>query len=215
MYHHGLEIREVLISHIKTQHDLEQLQASAKATDEVLALLGQPRMEFRNEMPKYIREHMDSNPQLYDFMSRHSLRSFPYPDVYPFVHESVSADGFPVIVFTYKYYQKCKIDPDALTYRLFQVYSKIWSSKHYFVVDCTGFNAEEVAVKKIIASFMKLMPDEAARNCLEFYYLNITEKYLNWWFTLFKAHNPFLFPFKTPHSFINSDTCLLYTSRCV
>ncbi|SCU84295.1 LAMI_0C06964g1_1 [Lachancea mirantina] len=205
IYQYGLVVRQQLINHIKTEEDFVIFKELAKETDTLLSALGQPRMEFRNEIPAYIRDNMDEYPGLYDFMSRHSMRTFDFKDTYTFIHEAISAEGFPVIVFSLKLLQKHGGDPEALTYRVFQVYSKIWASKHYFVMDCTGSTDQKADDKKIFTFFFNLIPDEAARNCVGFYYYNMTEAFLNWWLPIFRAHNPYLVPYKTPHHFINSD----------
>ncbi|SCU90650.1 LADA_0F05556g1_1 [Lachancea dasiensis] len=206
IYQHGLEVRSEIISEIKTLEDFETSKSASRATDNLLTALGQPRMEFRNEIPPSIRDKSDENPDLYDFMSRHSLRTFDFRDDIPFIHEAVSSDGHPIVVFTYKLLQKQTCDTEALVYRTFQVYSKIWSSRHYFVIDCTGFDSPTVEDKKLLASFFRLIPDEAARNCSKFYYYNMTEEFTAWWLPVFKGQNPYLEPYKTPHEFINSDS---------
>lgn len=205
IYQHGLEMRGLLIVGVETTSEYLIMKNVAKVTDQLLHILGQPRMEFRNEIPPYIREKMDEYPELYDFMSRYSLRTLDFNDDIPYIREAVSPEGFPVIVFTYKMLEKQECDPEALTYRTVQVYSKIWATKHYFVVDCTGFNAPGFQVKKLFTFFMNLIPSEAAQNCVGMYYFNMSEKYCEWWLPLFKGYNPYLSPFKTPHHFFNSD----------
>ncbi|SCU88882.1 LAFA_0E15060g1_1 [Lachancea sp. 'fantastica'] len=206
IYQHGLDIRSGIISGVKSLNDFETLKGSARLTDRLLWTLGQPRMEFRNEIPPWIRNNMDEQPELYDFMSRHSLRTFNFKDDYPFIHEAVSSDGLPMIVVTFELLQRQSCDIEAVIYRTFQVYAKIWSSKHYFVVDCTGYNNDAAVGKKLTTSFLNLIPSEAAKNCAKFFYLNMTEEFLDWWLPLFKGHNPFLQPHQTQHQFINSDS---------
>ncbi|SCU85403.1 LANO_0C04170g1_1 [Lachancea nothofagi CBS 11611] len=206
LYQHGLEVRNESILRIRSTEDFETLKRISKATDVLLWTLGQPRMEFRSEIPSYVRDKMDENPELYDFMSRHSLRTFDFKDDIPFIHEAVSSDGLPIVVLTYKMLKKQTCDSEALIYRTFQVYSKVWSSKHYFVVDCTGIEPLAADDKKVVTFFFNLVPDEVARNCAKFYYLNMTEQIIAWWLPIFKGHNPYLRPHKTPHEFINSNT---------
>ncbi|KAM3161127.1 Ras-GAP domain-containing protein [Lachancea thermotolerans] len=206
IYQHGLEIRGEVIAGIKSNEDFNTMKRVSAFTDNLLSALGQPRMEFRNEIPPFIRDKMDQYPELYDFMSRHSLRTFDFKDDFPFIHEAVSSEGLPIIIFTYKLLQKQTCDTEALTYRTFQVYSKVWASKHYFVVDCTGFDVHAADDKKLLTFFFNLIPDEAAKNCARFYYHNMTEDFLKMWLPIFKAHNPYLIPYNTPHEFINSDS---------
>ncbi|CUS22629.1 LAQU0S06e02366g1_1 [Lachancea quebecensis] len=206
IYQHGLEIRGEVIAGIKSNEDFKTMKRVSAFTDNLLSALGQPRMEFRNEIPPFIRDKMDEYPELYDFMSRHSLRTFDFKDDYPFIHEAVSSEGLPIIIFTYKLLQRQACDTEALTYRTFQVYSKVWTSKHYFVVDCTGFDVHAADDKKFLTFFFNLIPDEAARNCARFYYHNMTEDFLKMWLPIFKAHNPYLIPYNTPHEFTNSDS---------
>lgn len=74
------------------------------------------------------------------------------------------------------------------------------------MVDCTGFDAHAADDRKLLTFFFNLIPNEAAQNCAKFYYHNMTEDFLKMWLPIFKAHNPYLKPYHTPHVFINSDS---------
>lgn len=113
IYQHGLEIRSEIIAGIKSKDDFDMMKRISKFTDNLLSALGQPRMEFRNEIPPSIRDKMDEYPELYDFMSRHSLRTFDFKDDVPFVREAVSSEGLPIIIFTYKLLQRQTCDTEA------------------------------------------------------------------------------------------------------
>ncbi|AET40083.1 RasGAP domain-containing protein Ecym_5324 [Eremothecium cymbalariae DBVPG len=211
LYYHGLDIRREFINDIKSFEDLVRLKESCKLTDNLLSLLGQPRMEFKSAIPLYIRENVENNPELYDFMSRHSLKNLRVEDT-PFVREAVSPDGFPIVIFTW---HQCDQVPggdvDILMYRVFQIYSKLWTTKHYCVADCTGFDLKkfsEARIKKILNLFYKLVPIEAAKNCACFYYLNVTEQYLNIWLPIVKSTSQYLSHMNCPHLFVNSSSSL-------
>ncbi|AMD22856.1 HHR087Cp [Eremothecium sinecaudum] len=211
LYHHALDVRkEIINSNIKSSEDLERLKMSGKLIDNLLGLLGQPRMEFKNAIPPYIRENMESNPELYDFMSRHSLKTLDDVDI-PFVHTSVTSDGLPALVFSWvlaaKYLQ---IDIEMVLYRMFQIYAKIWTTRHYVVVDCTSFESkhlDEMAVKKVIAMCYKLLPNELSKNCVGFYHYNLTKRYLDIWLPIIKA-NLNLVTLDVPCYFLNSNSPL-------
>ncbi|SCV00612.1 LAME_0G10902g1_1 [Lachancea meyersii CBS 8951] len=205
LYQHGLEARSEVIDAIKSQEDLETLKEVGRATDVLLWTLGQPRMEFRNVIPAFIRERMDDYPELYEFMSRHSLRTFVFKEESSFIHEAVSSEGLPMIVITLKLLHLQTVDAEVIIYRTFQVYSKVWSSKHYIVIDCSGFDRDHAGAKKLATFFLNLIPDDAARNCVHFYYYNMSKEIVNWWLPIFKGNNPYLQYHRTIHHFINSD----------
>ncbi|AGO12380.1 AaceriAER025Cp [[Ashbya] aceris (nom. inval.)] len=208
LYYHGLEIRREFINDVQSAEDMGRLRESCRLADRLLSLLGQPRMEFKSAISPYIRDHMDTNPELYEFMSRHSLKNI-LPEDTPFVREGVSPDGFPIIVLTWHLCDKIlKRESDALVFRIFQIYSKVWTTSHYCVIDCTGFDCKkyEEPVRKLSSLFYKLIPVDAAKNCTGFYYYNMTENLLDLWLPIFKDKAGYLSGLKIPHHFINSNS---------
>ncbi|CDO94877.1 unnamed protein product [Kluyveromyces dobzhanskii CBS 2104] len=151
LYHHGLEMRSVLIKDIKSFEDLTRVKETAEIVDELLFLMGQPRMEFSNEIPVYIREHSETSSELYEFMVKHSIKySDSLTSEFKFVQESVTSEGLPVVIFNWKEYQnQGRNDVESMIYLIFQIYSKVMTKKHFFVTDCTAFNDEQQSKRDV------------------------------------------------------------------
>lgn len=204
LYSHELEIRRVLLEDLKSMGDFELLRDTMLMVDKNMAVLGQPKVEFRNEIPSFIKEHMEEYPQLYEFMSRHAFRNVDiFNNTASFAHESMSSDGLPILTLTFGKFTN--LDIDTIVYRTFQIYARIWSVKHYLVLDCTEFDHQEIDVKKLTSLFSGLLPPIALRNCKGYFYFNVGENFMSKWSMLFSQINPFI-AHKVPHHFLNSYT---------
>ena len=212
LYYHGLEMRNVLIDDVKSFDDISNIRRSAVIVDRLLSLMGQPRMEFKNEMPAYIRENAETNPQLYEFMSKQALKfsESQENELVKFVQESVTAEGLPVVVFNwYEFQREGNNDVESMIYRTFQIYSKVMTKKHFFVTDCTGFDDEHQVKKlfmKVMSLFFNLLPSEGLYNCETLYFYNATQVYLTWWLEFQRSHLSIFQKLKVPVSFINTES---------
>lgn len=206
LYRHELEARRVILEEFKSFNDFEQLKDTLLLIDKDMVVLGQPKVEFRNEIPSFIKDHMEDYPQLYEFMSRHAFRNVDILNSnISFAHESMSADGLPILTLTFGNFASHGIDIDTVVYRTFQIYARIWSVKHYLVLDCTEFNEHEIDVKKLTSLFSSLLPPIALKNCKGYFYFNVSENFMSKWGRLFGQTNPFI-SHKVPHHFVNSYT---------
>lgn len=89
-YVHELDIRRALLEDYRSFSQFESLKKTWLMIDRDLAVLGQPKMEFKNEIPSFIRDNMEEYPQLYEFMSRHAFRDVgAINSGISFVHESM------------------------------------------------------------------------------------------------------------------------------
>lgn len=204
LYRHELEVRRVLLDELKSMGDFELLKETVLMVDKNMAVLGQPKVEFRNEIPSFIKDHMEEYPQLYEFMSRHAFRNVDIlHNTTSFAHESMSSDGIPILTLTFSKFSSNGIDIDTVVYRTFQIYARIWSVKHYLVLDCTEFEDHEIDVKKLTSLFTGLLPPIALKNCKGYFYFNVGEVFMNKWGMLFSQLNPFI-TYRVPHHFLNS-----------
>lgn len=204
IYSYELDMRKANLDEFQSFNDFPRLRDLCLMVDEKLAILGQPREEFRNEIPQCIVDNKEEWPLLYDFMSRHAFGSITvFNTSNTFVHESMSPDGLPIITLTFGNFRSRNVEIETIVYRTYQVYARIWGVKHYLVLDCTKFDENEVDVPKLTSLFSNLLPPIALLNCCGYYYFNITECFINQWNKLFTKLNPYV-AYKVPHYFVNS-----------
>lgn len=211
LYYHGLRTRSMLIADVANSDDLTHLHDSAAVVDRLLRLLGQPRMEFKNVMPTYILKNADLYPQLYEFMSKQALKFTDSEEkkLASFVQESVTSEGTPVIVLSWKEAQdQATIDLDAVVYKVIQIYCRILTKSHLCVVDCTGFDESQEKKKfiKLCSLLFNLAPLEGLKNCRIFYTYNSSTLFLDWFLEFCKSHQGVFQGVKIPFQFINSES---------
>ena len=211
LYYHGLEMRNALIEDIKSFDDLATVRETAEAVDELLSLMGQPRMEFKNEIPAYIREHSETSSELYEFMIKQAVKCPETPEnECKFVQESVTSEGLPVVIFNWCEYQKDgNDDVETPIYLIFQIYSKVMTKKHFFVTDCTGFDGVRQPKNRFVklsSLFFNLIPAEGLANCETFYFFNPTPIYLEWWTEFQNSHANIFQNMNVSMSFLNTDS---------
>ncbi|CCH61653.1 hypothetical protein TBLA_0F01100 [Henningerozyma blattae CBS 6284] len=206
LYIHELDIRTALFDDNRSYVDITKLKKVMLTVDKLLQLLGQPTMEYKNEIPVFVKEKMDKYPQLYEFMSKHAFKNtITLDSKQPFVHESMSSDGSPIITLTFRRFGDEDLDSETVVYRIFQIYARLWTTKHYLVLDCTEFAQSEMDISKTINLFVYLLPEEALLNCQGYYFYNITEHLMDTWVKLLEQDNPFMY-YKVPHHFVNNIT---------
>lgn len=204
LYTKGVEMRKVLLEGLQTLDDVRFFQDTFKLIDELLGQAGSPKMEYKNEIPIFIRDHLDEYPQLYEFMSRHAFKNHQIRNSIPFVHESMSVEGVPIVTLMFKAFASHNIDMEDVVFKFIQIYSRIWLSKHCFVIDSTEFHSTEVDSKKLSALLSSLIPDVALKNCVNCYLFNTNENFMKC-FLSNVGDNPYMVA-KIPHLFINSNS---------
>lgn len=206
LYYHELEIRKAVLDDMENFSYNEVFKNSVMMVDKNMALIGQPKVEFRNEIPSYIQDHTEEYPQLYEFMSRHAFRKVDaLNDHSSFVRETMSTDGLPILTLSFGKFTSSGLDIDTVVYRTFQIYARLWPVKHYLMLDCTCFDDTEVDVAKLTSLFTSLIPPAAIQNCKGYYYFNVSEAFMLKWGKLLDHTNPYVSS-KVPHHFINSYT---------
>ncbi|CAI4776024.1 BDM_1a_G0048530.mRNA.1.CDS.1 [Saccharomyces cerevisiae] len=210
VYLYGLEVRRNVLNEAK--HDDGDIDGDDfyKTTflliDDVLGQLGQPKMEVSNEIPIYIREHMDDYPELYEFMNRHAFRNIETSTAYsPSVHESTSSEGIPIITLTMSNFSDRHVDIDTVAYKFLQIYARIWTTKHCLIIDCTEFDEGGLDMRKFISLVMGLLPEVAPKNCIGCYYFNVNETFMDNYGKCLDKDNVYVSS-KIPHYFINSNS---------
>ncbi|QID87911.1 Ras GTPase activating protein ira2 [Saccharomyces pastorianus] len=210
IYLYGLDIRKNVLNEAKRDDgdidDDEFYKSTFLLIDDVLGQLGQPKMEFSNEIPIYIRDHMDDYPELYEFMNRHAFRNMETPTTSnPNVHESTSSEGVPIITLTMSNFSNKHVDIDTVVYKFLPIYARIWTTKHCLIIDCTEFDEDGLDMRKFISLVMGLLPEVAPKNCLGCYYFNVNEMFMSNYGRCLDKENVFVSS-KIPHFFINSNS---------
>ncbi|EDO16305.1 hypothetical protein Kpol_1053p43 [Vanderwaltozyma polyspora DSM 70294] len=204
LYMHELQIRKGNLDEMKSFTNFNLLRDSIMLVDRVLGIWGQPVWECRNEIPLFVKENVDRYPQLYEFMSRYAFkRVLSTAEDATYVHESMSSDGFQILTLTFSHFISLGFDVDSIVYRTLQVYARIWSNNHYLVLDCTEFHSEECDIPKLTTLFLSLLPDEAFQHCIGYYFLNVTESFMDSWAALLTMDNPYI-SHKVPIFFVNT-----------
>ncbi|EJS41849.1 ira2p [Saccharomyces arboricola H-6] len=210
VYLYGLDIRKKILNeakHVDGDIDSDDFyKTTFILIDDVLGQLGQPKMEFSNEIPIYIREHMDDYPELYEFMNRHAFRNIDTSTTYsPNVHESTSSEGVPIITLTMSNFSNKHMNVDTVVYKFLQIYARIWATKHCLIIDCTEFDKDGLDMRKFISLVMGLLPEVAPKNCMGCYYFNVNETFMDNYAKCLDKDNVFVSS-KIPHYFINSNS---------
>ncbi|ODV97042.1 hypothetical protein PACTADRAFT_15542 [Pachysolen tannophilus NRRL Y-2460] len=175
-YNYAQKIRECYLSYPDISIE-EKIEVFSKF-DNYLCALGQPHMLYGHQIPESIKENSkEGENSLYEFMSKFSMREFDSSEE-SLVHETISSDGTPTIVLNYCSLKSASAeDSELLMYYIFHVASKIWDSKFYIVIDCTGFNGTVEFFKAIDKLAQLYVTDIMRKNLDRIYYYNVSQKY--------------------------------------
>ncbi len=148
--------------------------------DELVEAIGQPRQSKGYQVPEQILVNTKENGTLlYEFMSRNAAKDFGPILEKQMVKEGVSDDGLPFIVMSLGMFDNNTVtDPDMVTYRIFQILSKVWNDKYSFFIDATGFDERNVVDNSIFTSLLAMTPIFASENCCALYYVNCSTHFL-------------------------------------
>lgn len=173
MYENWQIVRAESLNKTSTEEELESSLKLAKDVSEILSILGQPTITFGYEIPASISPETDS--ELFEFMSRYSLKDLGNLQDSSFIYQGISSDGSPLLVFSYMDFLKLEErDQEIALYRIFQIASKMWDQKFSFVVDCTGNDGTQVFPYRLLVLLGNLAPEEMRTNCQSVYYYNIS-----------------------------------------
>jgi hypothetical protein len=172
-YENWTSVREELINTVTCNSELMYFRSIAEQIDVFLKAAGQPTMLFGYELPPSITP--ESNPELYDFMSKYSTKDLGLLSDCSFVYQAFNQDGLHLLVFSYSEYKKIKDhDEELILYRIVQVASKIWDNKFMFVLDCTGNDGSILFPRRMMQIFGEFAPDLMRNNCVGIVYYNVS-----------------------------------------
>lgn len=206
LYEHELEIRTEAVNDVHFSQHFEALKDFAIVIDGVLEKLGLPMLELSHDLPPFVKENMEKYPQLYEFMKRHAFKSSANNGTEESlsIQESMSSTGIPIlIIFCRQLTLNIQSLEDSL-YNILRAYTKVWSNKHYLVLDCTGFVTKQHEFKKICTILFSLLPDIVFKTCIKIYYINTTDMFMKIWTQLRVKENPFMTS-NIPYEFLNTS----------
>lgn len=206
-YHHDLSIRSETVKNIHTYVELEAIKVVIQASDEFLAKMGLPLKELSNDLPYFVKENADKYPQLYEFMNRHAFKNLKAQNASSqnsVIKEVVSSTGIPILMVTYDLVAKQYDNTEDCVYSTLNIYSKLWSNRHYIVLDCTQFSSPSMDIRKVDTLFFHLIPDIALKQCIKIYYINATNSFMRYWTSTGINENPYL-EAEVPFEFLNTS----------
>ncbi|ODV64184.1 RasGAP domain-containing protein ASCRUDRAFT_73863 [Ascoidea rubescens DSM 1968] len=204
IYDHWVDIRINFFSYpsaMLQNFSLENIRVFQNA-DAKLGSFGQPRKISNSPIPDNIKND-ESCSALCDFMNKYASCDLTAAYNIPFIYESISRDGTPIIIFTYYYFQKLQINGEIALFRFFQTLSKFWHNKYYIFCDYTQFDP---SLEKInFDTVESFSPDIMCKNCAGVFYYNLSRAALLDVSTNIKNRgtNKFLNPFKVRYIFLS------------
>ncbi|ODV78244.1 ras GTPase activating protein RasGAP/neurofibromin [Suhomyces tanzawaensis NRRL Y-17324] len=144
--------------------------------DKIAKELGQPKPSVQLQIRTPLKNFDANNngrDQFNDFMTKMSMRYVEKANNFSLVHNSIFADGTPVIVLNLKYLKLVDDDCDYLVYKFFETASQIWENKFYVVFDFTEFRYTTEIAMSYSEKIRAYSPEPMYQNCMRIYYYNI------------------------------------------
>ncbi|KAG7890579.1 hypothetical protein KL908_004416 [Ogataea polymorpha] len=178
LYDHWLDVR-MIYSKPSPIFDvpMEERFVMIREIDNFLSRSGVPKRITVYEIPESIRrDQSERGVQLYDFMSQVSL---PDRQFKPMIKESITRDGFPlVIVDMFQIYcEEEKPSPEILCYQLFLTSSKYWENPYCILIDCTAYN-NDTLLSPVLDLMFTLLAEKYRKNLKRLYFFNVSHRYL-------------------------------------
>ncbi|KAG7807441.1 hypothetical protein KL921_004199 [Ogataea angusta] len=179
LYDHWLDVR-MIYSKPSPIFDvpMEERFVMIREIDSFLSRSGVPKRITVYEIPESIKkDQSERGVQLYDFMSQVSL---PDRQFKPMIKESITRDGFPlVIVDMFQIYrEEEKPSPEILCYQLFLTSSKYWENPYCILFDCTAYN-NDTLLSPVLDLMFTLLAEKYRKNLKRLYFFNVSHRYLN------------------------------------
>ncbi|KAG0668708.1 Ras GTPase activating protein ira2 [Maudiozyma exigua] len=206
IYRDGIAVRKNILSNIQVTENIPYLSKTLLMFDEALGRLGEPKFEYKNEIPENIKELGPEYPKLYEYMSRYAFKK--YKEIgsnQTFVRELLAYDGIPILTVSMAKLLHFGIELETVVFKLIQLYARIWSSKHYLLFDCTEYELQSFDFTKFVIIMNNIFPSFVPENCSSVYIVNVNEDFMNQWDQIFDQNNIYL-AHKVPHKFINTNS---------
>jgi hypothetical protein len=175
-YEYWMDIRIELTKTYTSSDDVAFGNRMSDRIMKVLNIIGQPTITLGYEIPASITP--ESNSELYEFMSKYSIKDIsPFIDS-QFVRQDITQEGLQLLVFSHRDFNMINDITDELAlYRFIQVASKVWEQKFAFVIDCTGFDCDWSYPRRGLALFSSFVQPQMFKNCVALYYFNVSTEF--------------------------------------
>ena len=206
IYRDGIAVRKSILSNIQLTDNIPYISKTLLMFDDCLGHLGEPKFEYKNEIPENIKELGPEYPKLYEYMSRYAFKK--YKEIgsnLTFVRELLASDGVPILTVSMAKVLDFGIELETVVFKIIQLYARIWSSKHYLLFDCTEYEQPSFDFTKFVIIMNNIFPSFVPENCSSVYIVNINEDFLKQWDQIFDQNNIYL-AHKVPHKFINTNS---------
>lgn len=201
-----MEIRERAYKELHVTKDYVFFKKTFLLLDRLFGKLGEPELEGRSEIPEFILDNSEKYPQLYEFVTRQTFRkNSSKVDQTELVHSRLTDEGIPIISLFIGGEMEDDIDLELVIFKFIKIYARLWSSKHYFVLDCTEFDNTVYDIRKFITILNNILPDIATKRCIATYLLNVNENFLEQWDSFFEHENVYIQD-NVPILFINTNS---------
>jgi len=206
IYRDGINVRRSILSNIKLTDNIPFLSKTLLMFDEALGRLGEPKFEYKNEIPENIKELGPEYPKLYEFMSRFAFKKYKQiGSDKTFVRELLASDGVPILTVSMAKLLEFGVELETVVFKLIQLYTRIWSSKHYLLFDCTEYEEASFDFTKFVIIMNNIFPEFVPENCACIYIINVNDDFLKQWEQIFDQNNVYL-AHKVPHEFRNTNS---------
>ncbi|GMM54638.1 hypothetical protein DAKH74_012540 [Maudiozyma humilis] len=206
IYQDGINIRKVMLADMELTDNIPFLTETLMMMDAALGQLGEPKIEYKNEIPDNIKEISPEYPKLYEFMSRFAFKKYKQIGrEITFVRELLTYDGVPILTVAMGQLLANGLELETVVFKMIQLYARIWSSKHYLLFDCTEYQERSFDFSKFVIIMNNIFPDFAPQNCGGVYIINVNEAFMKQWDNIFDQSNIYLGS-KVPHHFINTNS---------
>ncbi|KAL6944753.1 hypothetical protein ACO0RG_001500 [Hanseniaspora osmophila] len=206
LYNHKQEMRNIMVKSVSSDQSLEDLLDTARIVDEALLSLGQPRVEFKDEIPSFIKENVDKYSVLYEFLSRYYLKQQNQPEEAQFAHEAIDREGNPMLVYSMKTIGESTLDNEQVIYKLILLASRFWSKQHIVLFDCTGFPSVNLEkMKNIFSLYLNLLPKNVFLNHTKLILYNVNDAFMTFFMSMERHIFKHICPVSPAHEFLNSD----------
>ncbi|XBW34527.1 hypothetical protein QEN19_000075 [Hanseniaspora menglaensis] len=207
LYSHYLELRTNMIVDIADFKSFDGLIEACKVIDEAMLVLGQPKLELSNNIPKIIRDNSEKYSLVYDFMNRYYLKVGTTPEVSGLLFVSSDTDGIPSMNISLRLMESESIDVNEIVYKLIYLESALWDKKFNIFLDGTAASVSSIdKLESIMGLFLNLVPRDSLVNLNSVIFYNINENFLIFWWKQAKKVREMFGHGNIKHKF--------YTSNC-
>lgn len=166
-------------STIGSEAEEAELRASQKLTS-LIRNLGRPRSLKQHIQPAAEPAvNVQDAPRLQELLNKCANKDMGPVIGRRIVNEGLSKDGMPLLILTCRNFIKGEVDVELMLCRYFQIASKLWKKKFAILYDVTGYSPANAFPTSARSVSDLMVPEEMVKNCVGFYFLNVSTEYLS------------------------------------